>query len=243
MTSFHAAWLAREQGRWQRNDAHRWLRPDHARFEKPQEIERKYNPNQPRVPAGNSDGGQWTSGGGLHAGLSLPAHFLSEELALFEQLISANWAYDDDEAIRLAQLDGILDSEGNPYYRPGGHHEVPRAVYEKWNLSDETRRVFEKATTGRVPPMILRTTPDGTPMGNFWSGPNGPHAHYNNAVEELGNRFALRNNTTPSQLTPDHAYAILKEVRESDDFRIRSLNSTVRLIRRLFPLRTGRGTE
>ena len=25
---------------------------------------RKYDPNQPRVPAGNSDGGQWTSGGG-----------------------------------------------------------------------------------------------------------------------------------------------------------------------------------
>jgi hypothetical protein len=24
---------------------------------------RKYNPNQPRVPAGNSDGGQWTGGG------------------------------------------------------------------------------------------------------------------------------------------------------------------------------------
>jgi hypothetical protein len=24
----------------------------------------KYNPDQPRVPAGNSDGGQWTSGGG-----------------------------------------------------------------------------------------------------------------------------------------------------------------------------------
>jgi hypothetical protein len=25
---------------------------------------KQYNPNQPRVPAGNSDGGQWTSGGG-----------------------------------------------------------------------------------------------------------------------------------------------------------------------------------
>lgn len=28
----------------------------------------KYDPNQPRVPAGNSDGGQWTSGGGGGAG-------------------------------------------------------------------------------------------------------------------------------------------------------------------------------
>lgn len=28
------------------------------------EIENKYNPRQPRVPAGHSDGGQWTDGGG-----------------------------------------------------------------------------------------------------------------------------------------------------------------------------------
>lgn len=28
------------------------------------ELVRKYNPDQPRVPAGNADGGQWTSGGG-----------------------------------------------------------------------------------------------------------------------------------------------------------------------------------
>lgn len=27
-------------------------------------LRRKYSPSQPRVPAGNSDGGQWTSGGG-----------------------------------------------------------------------------------------------------------------------------------------------------------------------------------
>ena len=28
------------------------------------EREEKYRPDQPRVPAGNSDGGQWTDGGG-----------------------------------------------------------------------------------------------------------------------------------------------------------------------------------
>lgn len=28
------------------------------------ELARKYNPDQPRVPAGNTSGGQWTSGGG-----------------------------------------------------------------------------------------------------------------------------------------------------------------------------------
>jgi hypothetical protein len=39
-------------------------------------LERKYSPNQPRVPAGNRDGGQWTDGGGAGSsqgtGLALP---------------------------------------------------------------------------------------------------------------------------------------------------------------------------
>ena len=55
-----------------RSDAHRWIRPDAARFLTPgtdpasiyPALEHKYSPNQPRVPAGNPDGGQWTDGGG-----------------------------------------------------------------------------------------------------------------------------------------------------------------------------------
>jgi hypothetical protein len=31
---------------------------------RPESVVRKYDPNQPRVPAGNPDGGQWTSEGG-----------------------------------------------------------------------------------------------------------------------------------------------------------------------------------
>lgn len=55
-----------------RPDAHRWLRPDAMRFLVPgtdpakifPALDRKFNPNQPRVPAGSPDGGQWTDGGG-----------------------------------------------------------------------------------------------------------------------------------------------------------------------------------
>lgn len=36
------------------------------------ELGRKYNPDQPRVPAGNADGGQWTSGGGGGGGGPTP---------------------------------------------------------------------------------------------------------------------------------------------------------------------------
>jgi hypothetical protein len=54
------------------HQARRWLRPDWRRFFRPgaegdplhqyyERIERKYDPNQPRVPAGQSEGGWWTS--------------------------------------------------------------------------------------------------------------------------------------------------------------------------------------
>ena len=67
-----AAFLRHQQSRWLRPDAARWVRVDAARFLCHQtgvwkasfSLERKYSPNQPRVPAGNSDGGQWTSGAG-----------------------------------------------------------------------------------------------------------------------------------------------------------------------------------
>jgi hypothetical protein len=40
------------------------LRRDLLVSRSPQPVASKYNPDQPRVPAGNPDGGQWTSGGG-----------------------------------------------------------------------------------------------------------------------------------------------------------------------------------
>ena len=67
-----ARWLWPDAHRWMRSDADRWVRPDATRFIAPggdvadafPALSRKYNPGQPRVPAGNPDGGQWTDGGG-----------------------------------------------------------------------------------------------------------------------------------------------------------------------------------
>jgi hypothetical protein len=50
-----------------------FIRPDWRRFVKPNSAlerlygryERKFSPDQPRVPAGSSEGGQWTSEGGF----------------------------------------------------------------------------------------------------------------------------------------------------------------------------------
>jgi hypothetical protein len=183
------------------------------RFRRLLRTSKAFNPNQPRVTAGNPDGGQWTSENG------------------------------QSNLTRVAQLGGTLtDAFGNPYYQPDGHHEMPKGVYEKWELSPETRQVFKDATTGSIP-LRMRTTPDGVPLGNFWDGPNGAHRIYNNAVEELANRFLEANNIRPEQMTPDQARSLLKEIRESQDPRIRDFNNSMRLLRRIFRLRTGRGNE
>ena len=45
-----------------------WLRFGHDAWKRRQTLTEKVDPNQPRVPAGNPDGGQWTSEatGGVH---------------------------------------------------------------------------------------------------------------------------------------------------------------------------------
>jgi hypothetical protein len=68
MPIIHPAALDHERKRWLRHDAHRFIRPDWRRFVQPgselwalyESIERKYRPDQPRVPAGVPEGGQWT---------------------------------------------------------------------------------------------------------------------------------------------------------------------------------------
>jgi hypothetical protein len=78
MPQIHPAVREYEIKRWMRPDAYRFIRPDWRRFVVPgselaafyERFERKYSPDQPRVPAGSSDGGQWTSGDGGASGES-----------------------------------------------------------------------------------------------------------------------------------------------------------------------------
>lgn len=64
------AYLTRQRERWTRPNAHLFVRPDWRRFVPRDQddhpfalYENKYRPDQPRVPAGNPDGGQWTCAG------------------------------------------------------------------------------------------------------------------------------------------------------------------------------------
>jgi hypothetical protein len=65
MVYIHPAALAHERKRWMRADAHRFVRSDWRRFVERgsdleslyESFERKYSPDQPRVPAGVPEGG------------------------------------------------------------------------------------------------------------------------------------------------------------------------------------------
>ena len=80
MSNHESLFEAAQRARWLRPDAYRWIRPDAARFLAPgtdpasvfPALHRKFSPDQPRVPAGNPDGGQWTDGGGGGGGINDP---------------------------------------------------------------------------------------------------------------------------------------------------------------------------
>jgi len=136
------AWAEAQRRRFMRPDAHRYVRPDAWRFMAPgaprllgkeavgyfwpdtkaarPTLSRKYNPDQPRVPAGNPDGGQWTIDGGWGAAQS----------DSFNPLAA------------LAEIGVRLAADG--------HHYVPRGVFEneKYSFQPETLKVLEGAKTG-----------------------------------------------------------------------------------------------
>lgn len=78
MSPIHPLYLERELERGMRPDAHLFVRLDWRRFVHPRFAddlpfalyERKYRPDQPRVPAGSREGGQWTEDGGATTELS-----------------------------------------------------------------------------------------------------------------------------------------------------------------------------
>ena len=73
MAKIKPAALNHELKRWMRPDWRRYWRPGHEDdplYKRCERIERKYSPDQPRVPAGVPEGGQWTDedGGGGSTG-------------------------------------------------------------------------------------------------------------------------------------------------------------------------------
>jgi hypothetical protein len=84
-----------------------------------------FDPSQPRVPAGNADGGQWTSEGGVGSEGS-------------------------DRSGRDTDVEFGSARRAPGFARTRGHHFVARSVFRDRSLSAEARRIFDNATTGRL---------------------------------------------------------------------------------------------
>jgi hypothetical protein len=178
--------------------------------------EAKYSPDQPRIPKRNPGGGQWTRIGG-GAGQSPSANVAqpmgsvdagdvagsSDAQGLFGIAPDGRSVDGADLAANFNQVgsDGkpVFDVDGSPYYAPGGHHEMPRGVYSKWDLSPETAKVFDQSTTGELPSGRVPIEDDGTTGRHFWDGSKGAHQKYNDAVKQLSDSFMKQRNITPER--------------------------------------------
>jgi hypothetical protein len=96
---------------------------------------KKYNPDQPRVPAGNTDGGQWTSG----------------EIGISDDLRLRTNSHNTSQILQTSNTDGSFDGTYDPRvlsditpdntWIPGAryaigweHHYVPWATFQKYTL-------------------------------------------------------------------------------------------------------------
>lgn len=224
---------AHQRARFMRPDAARYVRPDVSRWQSPPHPdEQKYSPSQPRDWRG-----RWTDvgGGGSNTISGSPIGRINfGDLPNFSDLFGLFQITPSDGTLDGVQFAGdngkpLLDSFGEPYYAQGGHHELPQANFGKWDLPAETRRVFDQATTGKLP--TGRYEVDGALRGHQWDE---AHRKYNEATRELSERFMRERNITPSQMTPEQARDLLKEVRESENPTIRNYNRTMRMLRRVF---------
>jgi hypothetical protein len=169
---------------------------------------RGFHPNQPRVPAGHPDGGQWTDKEG-----------------------------DDAEARGRVVTPGLTPDNywlpGAQYVGPG-HHFPPRAVWQDWPLQPETRKVFNNAVSGPIP---LRTFNPLTRKETFYHQFDDMRREYNIAVTQLMERYMKRHGITPEAMTPVQAHRIVEAIRASRDPRIRDYNEIVKVVARLFRMR------
>jgi len=105
---------------------------------------------------------------------------------------------------------------GNPlsYVDPeglAGHHLVPQAIWRNEPLRPETARVFDRATTGPIPG-----------GHNFGDG----HSAYNKAVNEMWDK-AKAGGMNCQSMTPNQAEDFVRQVRQSQDPRIRDFNHRI----------------
>jgi hypothetical protein len=164
----------------------------------------EYDPNQPRVPAGHSDGGQWTSTRASGSGINDP------------RVISD--VTPDNDWIPGADYAGI------------GHHFFPRASWSALPLPAETRRVFDRAVSGPLAPKAWSKRHNAWLQHRY----DEAHREYNAAVNELFQSYVRRRHIRSRRMTPEQAEKFIAAIHNSSDLRIRRYNQMIRTLRLLY---------
>ena len=153
---------------------------------------RGHDPNQPRVPAGHSDGGQWTN----------------------KAKISAERINDP----RVVS-DVVPDNLWIPYADyAAGHHWYARHFYQNHPFSREVKSIFRSATSG---PLVRRLYSQRRQKWlSHGYGYDDPHRQYDRAVDELVKKYMSDRGISAQQMTPAQAYEVLDLVKKSPDPRI-----------------------
>lgn len=179
MTEPVSGWEEFQRRRWMRHDAHRWVRQDADRWLRPgfepalPSLDRKYNPDQPRVPAGSSHGGRWTAEQGSNrvrlAGNGRPPIGRSAMLAIVAELAmqaiknfrSENYLVDlfgrDDGTVAVTTIDNkdIFGVNGKSINFDGEDRRAANALRES----------------------LLQKYPDALSVDNVGQRPNGAIFH------------------------------------------------------------------
>lgn len=208
------AFALQQRARRMRPDACRWLRPDATRWQRPvHPDEAKYNPNKPRVPAGDPDGGQWTGG----EGGSAQSRGIDDDRVLS----------DADPARLIPGADYASADDAGSSRGRGGHHIVPQSLYRDW--SPEARSVLQREVIGPIDNKLVQTGTDGNSIRHLYDS---QHRQYNRALTELSERFLRENSIDPRCMTSAQAPEFRARVETSQDPRLRDYNGTMRALAR-----------
>ena len=173
-----------------------------------------HDPNQPRVPAGHPDGGQWTSKAGGSG-----ARRINDPRVISDVTPDNHWIVGAD-------------------YAAVGHHYGPRAIWRDLPLRPETRAVLDRAVSGPLG-ATLHNPITGETFRHQWDK---EHQQYNRAVGDLFKMYVeglASKGITIEQMTPDHAREFIRSIFRSHHPHIRIYLDKIRLLRRVIRGRGG----
>jgi hypothetical protein len=179
--------------------------------------DRGYDPHQPRVPAGQPDGGQWTN------------QARGESLRINDPRVLSDIAPNDPWIL------------GADYAANFEHHWYPRHFYQEQPFSPEVKKVFRNETSGPlVQRLYSRRRQTWLSHGYGWDD---PHRRYDDAVGELVAEYMRDRGITARQMTVPQAYEVIELIKKSPDPRISNFVKMINTLHRFFRLRRVRGNE